>query len=478
MKTRYTFWLLTLLLLPFFLNARVLEVGSGRAMTLPSQAAAAAQDGDTVLIDAGSYTDACRWTASDLLIRGVGGFAHVRDKTYGGKGIWVLQGNNTTVEWIEFSGATVPDKNGAGIRMEGTNLTLRHCFFHDNEDGILAGDNAASRILIEYCEFARNGYGDGYSHNMYINHIAEFTIRYSYIHHAKIGHNIKSRAYRTFIVCNGIANGDDGTASRDIDLPNGGLAVIAGNVIEHGPNTQNSNVCGYGMEGLTNPVRNLYVAHNTMTTARSAGLFIQTPASGCDTVMVINNLFAGRASIFGGSALMLDTAANLLLRDAAELRLADPAGFDYRPLADSPAIDAAIDAGSVEDIPLLPEMEYVHPAQATKRIIAGPPDIGALEYLPPVSVETTPSALSFDVDGPWPNPARGTAQLRVALRRDTPIQVEMIDLSGNVAVLLRRDAGNPGLQTVALDLRDVATGWYLCRIRAGNDVVYKSLIVW
>lgn len=44
------------------------------------------------------------------------------------------------MEWIEFSGATVPDKNGAGIRQEGVPLTVRHCRFHDNENCILAGD--------------------------------------------------------------------------------------------------------------------------------------------------------------------------------------------------------------------------------------------------------------------------------------------------------------------------------------------------
>ena len=59
-----------------------------------------------------------------------------------GKAIWVIQGDDTTVESVVFTGAAVVDKNGAGIRQEGKNLTVRRCYFHDNEDGILAGDKA------------------------------------------------------------------------------------------------------------------------------------------------------------------------------------------------------------------------------------------------------------------------------------------------------------------------------------------------
>ena len=45
------------------------------------------------------------------------------------KAIWVIKGNNCRVENIEFSNCRVPDNNGAGIRMEGTNLTVSHCYF-------------------------------------------------------------------------------------------------------------------------------------------------------------------------------------------------------------------------------------------------------------------------------------------------------------------------------------------------------------
>ena len=69
----------------------------------------------------------------------------------------MVAGNDTTIENIEFSGARVPDQNGAGIRQEGANLLVEHCYFHDNQEGILAADNPASSIAIDSSVFARNG---------------------------------------------------------------------------------------------------------------------------------------------------------------------------------------------------------------------------------------------------------------------------------------------------------------------------------
>ena len=181
------------------------NVGPTHTYTLPSQVSTLVQNGDTVLIDAGVYnSDVARWTANNLVLRGNGGMAHLKanGNSYGGKAIWVVSGNNTTVEQIEFSLCSVVDLNGAGIRQEGINLTVRHCYFHDNDEGILAGDNVTSNILIEYTEFYNNGYGDGFSHNLYINHVNSLTFQYNYSHHAHIGHELKSRAYNNYILYN------------------------------------------------------------------------------------------------------------------------------------------------------------------------------------------------------------------------------------------------------------------------------------
>ena len=145
--------------------AIVRQVQPGKPHATPCAAIAAAVLGDTIEIDpAGSYaSDVCAWSTSGLTIRGVGGRAAIDadGKNAQGKAIWVIAGNDTTIENIELSGAHVIDRNGAGIRLEDANLTLRYCYFHDNDEGILTAANPASRILIEFSEFAYNGSGDG-----------------------------------------------------------------------------------------------------------------------------------------------------------------------------------------------------------------------------------------------------------------------------------------------------------------------------
>ena len=248
-------------------RSELLRVGPARELTQPSDAARRARDGDIIEIDAGVYAgDAAVWRQNNLTIRGSGGRAHLRaDGAHAeSKAIWVIKGNNTTIESIEFSGATVQHRNGAGIRLEGAGLTLRDCYFHHNENGILTNGNRASDVPVEHSEFAYNGFGDGYSHNLYIGNIRSFVLRYSHVHHAVVGHNVKSRALKNQISYNRIMDGSDGSASYAIDLPNGGISHVFGNVIQQGPAIQNPTIVSFGAEGLANPVNELYFINNTV----------------------------------------------------------------------------------------------------------------------------------------------------------------------------------------------------------------------
>ncbi|MGC4089350.1 MAG: right-handed parallel beta-helix repeat-containing protein [Polyangiaceae bacterium] len=260
--------------------AKTLAVGPGGAYATPCQAFAAASDGDTIEIDAtGNYAgDVCAIARSGLSIRGVGGRAKIdaAGKNAQGKAIWVVQGSDTSVENIEFSGAKVPDLNGAGIRQEGKNLSVRGCYFHDNEDGILAGDVAGSEILIEASEFDRNGAGDGYSHNLYINHVAKLTFRYNYSHRAKVGHLLKSRAAENHVLYNRLSAEAEGTSSYELDLPNGGKSYVIGNVIEQGTLTENPAMLAFLEEGgnAQNPSDALFVVNNTFVNRVGRGSFM------------------------------------------------------------------------------------------------------------------------------------------------------------------------------------------------------------
>lgn len=279
-------------------TGRVLQVGAGKTYAKPSAAAAAAQSGDVIKIAAGDYRgDATTWTASNLTICGVGGRArlHADGQHAQGKGIWVVSGSNITIESIEFHEATVPDGNGAGIRAEhGGYLRIYNSGFYDGENGIL-GTAGAKTLEIARSEFARNGLGDGQTHNIYINQIDLLSVSSSYFHEAKVGHNFKSRAKETRIENSYFMDGPIGTSSYLADFPNGGKVFLMGNLFQKGPNAENPNAIAYGAEGFTGSVNTLEMVHNTVVITRSGGSFLSAP-SATQSVKLTANLFAGTGS--------------------------------------------------------------------------------------------------------------------------------------------------------------------------------------
>ena len=152
---------------------------------------------------------------------------------------------------ITFTAAHASSHNGSGIRAEGVNLTVEASRFIDNEDGILAGDNAGSTIVIRDSYFSGNGNCiAACAHGIYANHIALLRVENSQFLEQHVGHHIKSRAARTEILNNSVRDGAKGSASYLVDLPNGGSALISGNRLEKGALSQNTQVAiAIGAEG-------------------------------------------------------------------------------------------------------------------------------------------------------------------------------------------------------------------------------------
>jgi len=389
------------------------HVGPGRTYTAPRNVASLVADGDTILIDAGTYpAETATWSRNRLVFRGVGGFAHLTAPVSisNGKAIWVIAGNDAVLDSIEFSKASVPDQNGAGIRAEGTNLTVRRSFFHDNENGILGGKGT---VRVEESEFVRNGFGDGYSHNLYIANCDTFLFLRSRSHQAKIGHEVKSRAKVNIIVGNWIGNESTGTASYEIDLPNGGASVIAGNMIQQGAHTDNPTLVSYGEEGMTNPGSDLHFSHNTLVNDLDRGTFLRLAAG--TTGSVVNNLYVGAGTFLYGT---IDTSRNLA---GASTDLVDRAGFDFRLTAGSKAIDAAGSVGSAIGWPLLPTVQPAREA-SVDRSVDGKPDIGAWEF-----------AAGTDVK--FRHSARPTAASSIRILQGAGVSIDGIRLDGRRASL-------------------------------------------
>ena len=234
--------------------AEMLKVGPNAEYKRPSAAARVAKDGDTVVIAAGTYTgDVCAWRANNLTIRGAGIDKTVLDpegKVCMGKGTWVICGTNTTIVGVTFRKATCKDHNAAGIRHDvNGDLTVRSCSFVENENGILNGPFADATVTVEKCRFYKNGYGDGYSHNLYIGAIKKLVFRDCVSDHANHGHNLKSRAHETVILNSVFDDGDDGTSSYLVNCPNGGKVTMKNCKLVQSPAASNGVMVAIGEEG-------------------------------------------------------------------------------------------------------------------------------------------------------------------------------------------------------------------------------------
>jgi hypothetical protein len=402
----------------------VLVVGTQPGDLTFAQAAAAAQTGDTVQVQAGTYTSFdVKWYASNLTIQAVGGPVILDDNGYAisnQKGIFDIVGDNAVVGGITFENAHDLGDNGhnyAGIRDEGSGLTLDGCTFLNNDDGLLVTPvgSRVSNVLVEYSIFSNNGYGDGYSHNLYVNHVNSFTLEYSSTIDSYYGHEIKSRALNTYLLYNFI--GDSGWGANDqaalVDLPDGGNSYLIGNVLHKGSSAANgtmvdSNVEGYDDGTQENPTQLLEMVNNTVVNDRSSGSDVLVFGSQTMPVNLINNLFAGQGEAStefysgqnGAPAIPETNESNL---EAVNPGFVNATSLDYQLTSGSTAIDAGVNPGSINGISLTPTNEYAAVANTEPRPVEGPLDIGAYEFVPvgnqPPTVATPAAASAATVTG-------------------------------------------------------------------------------
>ncbi|MCC6752439.1 MAG: right-handed parallel beta-helix repeat-containing protein [Saprospiraceae bacterium] len=430
-------YLIALLLMNFAVGAegKTWNVGPQWDHKVPSAVASLVGSGDTVWIEAGLYPgDGCKWSADKLYIAGKGGRAvlDAQRTGFGGKAIWVIAGSETQIENVDFLHCEVVDRNGAGIRLEGTHLTVRYCSFIENQNGILAGDNPLSDILVEHCEFAANGSGNGFTHNIYVNRVRSLTLRYNYIHHAYYGHEVKSRAQQNVILYNRITN-EDGDASYEIDFPNGGQALVLGNVIQQSKFSDNNTIIAYGLEGMNNPgPHKLCFLFNTVVSNEDKGVLFNVQSK-MDTLLFANNIVAGNLTLVNGIPNAFHQVGNCIRLQSSDIQFADANHYDYHLEAKSPAIDSSVQLdGSFLGYEFVPTREYVHPAGGKERFYDGSPDRGAFERQQLTDVHS-PDKEKRLVFAHWDPAVSGIVLAWPAsVPPGTPVPLRLIHISGTL----------------------------------------------
>jgi hypothetical protein len=193
---------------------------------------------------------------------------------------------------------------------------------------------------------------------------------------------VKTRAAENYIQNNRLSDEADGTASYELDIPNGGTSYVIGNIIQQGPQTENSSILAYRMEGSDsrNPGTQLYIMNNTFVNDRpEGGTFVQIPGDVPNPVVLMNNIFWGKGvPITQRNAEM---TSNLVQKDP---QFVDPAHYDYRLRQESPARGAGIALQAKPTFtPVTNNHQYVHPACGANRSDEGNPDVGAFSVTIP-----------------------------------------------------------------------------------------------
>jgi len=231
-------------------GARVDTPGGGLPFTLQSggsyarlrDAVRKAQAVDTITIMPGVYEDCAVISKGRLTIRAmIPGSVTFKKKLCEGKGGIVVAAEEVTIEGLHFTGYTMRDGNGAGIRFEKGDLYVDESIFEDSDTGLLSGNALEGQATVRRSIFRRLGRcrPDNCSHSLYMGRVAALTVKESLFEEGHGGHYIKARVKQVDISDNLI---DDSKGTRTnylIDLPEGAVGEIRGNALIKGTNAEN-----------------------------------------------------------------------------------------------------------------------------------------------------------------------------------------------------------------------------------------------
>jgi hypothetical protein len=306
----------TTLVLSFFATARAqaanYEVGPAQAIKSPCSlfAQKTLGPGDVVLVDSGTYTDACQVTASGssqqpITLQGAPGPRPVFDATgldLSGAGsvpravFQFTGGSHWVAEHLELKNASGSSGNGAAFRVtaDSDDITIQDVSIHDCQDGVM-GDGAGAATIKE-SEIFHNGANDGQTHNFYMQNDTVHLIG-NYIHDSNGGQNVKMRARYVELFYNYIAN----AGNYEIDLIQGPLTgnananvAMVGNIVVRNPNAANDGqTIVWGSDNPAQAGRNgsLYAINNTFVmTAGTNRLFNAISPPSSSRINLINNI--------------------------------------------------------------------------------------------------------------------------------------------------------------------------------------------
>ena len=226
----------------------------------------------TVTIAPGIYRECAIQQAGRVTFRAARPGTAIFEGACEGKAALVLRGAGSVVDGLVFRGIRVPDGNGAGIRIEIGDLTVRNAIFLDSQEGILGMDDAPHRVTIDRSTFSGLGQcheTEDCAHAIYLGGAdSAVTITNSRFERGQGGHYVKLRNPRVTITDNSFDDSAGNRTNYMIDLPEGATGRIERNVFVQGRAKENwSGLIVVAAEQRKYPSAGLVIAGNVATLA-------------------------------------------------------------------------------------------------------------------------------------------------------------------------------------------------------------------
>lgn len=240
----------------------------GRGFSRLQDAVDAIGDGQgTITIASGYHRDCAVQTAGRIaFVAAEPGQAIFDGVTCEGKAALVLRGAGAKVDGIVFQNMRVPDGNGAGIRLEKSDLDIVNAMFRNSEEGLLSADDPEATLTIDRSTFSRLGRCDrglSCAHSVYTGIYGRVIVTRTRFEKGSGGHYFKSRGIAIDIRDNSFDDTQGTGTNYMIDLPSGSVGQIAGNMFVQGRDKENhSALIAVAAEERKNPSRGLVIQGN------------------------------------------------------------------------------------------------------------------------------------------------------------------------------------------------------------------------
>ncbi|MBC2778775.1 right-handed parallel beta-helix repeat-containing protein [Parasphingopyxis marina] len=247
------------------------ETGQGFARL--DQAVAAIGNGEaTIVIAPGTYRQCAVQEAGVITFRAAeAGTAIFDGVACEQKAALVLRGRGARIDGLVFQNLRVPDGNGAGIRLEQSDLEVHNSMFRNSEEGILTASDPSASIRIDRSTFSGLGRCDrdlSCAHSIYVGDYGSLEVTRSRFERGRGGHYVKSRAPMVSVTDSSFDDTAGSATNYMIDLPAGSRGEIARNIFVQGEDKENwSAFIAVGAEDIAHSSAGLSIAGNQASIA-------------------------------------------------------------------------------------------------------------------------------------------------------------------------------------------------------------------